>query len=445
MNESASCTCDFAVVGGGIAGVAIAELLQRSGASVVLLEKNEVLCSGASSEQQGWFHTGALYSALPDQFFCRTLAGNLDDLVDYYSDFPNMNLRIGTHISTKGPRGWFSNHTVFYAYAGLRSVGWKWKVPWALALSRAKRRISWYESLDSSRSLSQQVGKRTPPLQSILHRSPLPIPPDDVSFVLKSRDRSMDARLIAEDLLRSFLGSGGRLALGIQVQSIKAGVVLGTRRDTGESIRVTAGHTVVATGKDTAAFDRNVRVFVSPLFVAVPALTEMNFAHMSPEIEDTINHLYHDTESLQYSVIGNAMSYDAGDWNDRRRDEASRRMMERVRKVWKDIDARRTSIYFGSKTEMELPTAPRNYLYRILDQNGYTLALPGKFSLCFSLAVNVCRHFGVEPVQQIRMASGEMAPLVAAPQHLQIARQLSGLPRVGISPVPPHSPLLSRN
>lgn len=444
MSDATSSTYDFAVIGGGIAGLAIAELLQRSGASVVLIEKNEVLCGGASSEQQGWFHTGALYSALPDRFFCRTLAGNLDDLVDYYSEFPNMNLHIGTHLSTKGPRGWFSNHTLFYAFAGLRSVGWNAKVPWALALSRARRRFSWYESLDSSRSLSQQIGTRVQPLQSILHRSPLPIRQDETAFVLKSRDRSMDAKLIGEDLLRSFVGSGGRLALGINVQTIVAGTVRGIRRSTGDSVALAVRHTVVATGKDMPAFGRNVRVRISPLLVAVPALAEVNFVRMSPDVDDTVNHLHHASGDLRYSVIGNAMSYTAGEWNDAGRDEASRRLLERVRKVWKDIDLHRTKVYFGSKTEMELSGGPRNYLYRILDQEGYTLALPGKFSLCFSLAVNVCRHFGVEPARRIRMASGEMDSLVAAPQHLQLARQLSGLSPAGVSPVPPHSPLHSR-
>src|SRR4030095_17232371 len=87
---------DFAVVGGGIAGLAIAELLQRSGASVVLIEKNKTLCSEASGEQQGGFHTGALYTALPDQFFFRAMVGNLHDLIDYYRVYPNKNFPVVT-------------------------------------------------------------------------------------------------------------------------------------------------------------------------------------------------------------------------------------------------------------------------------------------------------------------------------------------------------------
>src|SRR5689334_3994809 len=157
MSGSSGTSFDFAVVGGGIAGLAIAELLQRSGVSVGLFEKNHALCGEASAEQQGWFHTGALYAALPENFFCRTMVGNLDDLIDYYSGFPNMNLRIDKHISSTSQQGWFSNRTNFYAYTSLRGVQWHWKLPWAIALYRAKRRMSWFETLDASRSLSHQL------------------------------------------------------------------------------------------------------------------------------------------------------------------------------------------------------------------------------------------------------------------------------------------------
>lgn len=125
---------DFLVLGGGIAGLAIAELLQRSGACVVLIEKNDTLCSEASAEQQGWFHTGAFYAGVRSSSSCRTLVNNLDDLIDCYSAFPNMNLRVDKHIHTADREGWFSNRTYSYLYANRKSISWQLKLPWSLTL-----------------------------------------------------------------------------------------------------------------------------------------------------------------------------------------------------------------------------------------------------------------------------------------------------------------------
>ena len=51
---------DYVIVGGGIAGLASAELLSRSGHSVLLLEKGPKLCQEASASHHGWFHFGSL-------------------------------------------------------------------------------------------------------------------------------------------------------------------------------------------------------------------------------------------------------------------------------------------------------------------------------------------------------------------------------------------------
>ena len=68
----------------------------------------------------------------------------------------------------------------------------------------------------------------------------------------------------------------------------------------------------------------------------------------------------------------------------------------------------------------------RNYLYHIIDRDTHTLALPGKFSLCFSLAVNVCRHFGFEPVDRTRVGkSEEVRGLIEDPLHYRMAKQLA--------------------
>jgi hypothetical protein len=416
---------DFAIVGGGIAGLAIAEMLQRSGASVVLLEKNQTLCGQASAEQQGWFHTGALYTALPDNFFCRTMVGNLDDLIDYYSGFPNMNLKVDKHISTTSQQGWFSNRTNFYAYTSVRGVSWKWKLPWAVALYRAKRRMSWFETLDASRSLSHQMGFGSKPLNYVVHSAALDANLEHVAFVLKSRDRAMNTRLIAEDLLRSFLGSGGTLDSGTQVVSVKKGAISAQRNSTGELVEYAVRHTILATGKDSPAFDESVRVYISPLLVVFPALSDMNFVKMSPHMHDTINHVYHRHGGVDYSVIGNAIYYGVREWDSGLFEKIRAHMLELAQKVFGSFSETRAELFFGYKTELTSSSSMRNYLYRIVDRGAYTLALPGKFSLCFSLAANVCRHFGIEPVERIRMAANDVGHLTEDPHHLKLALQLA--------------------
>lgn len=58
---------DVAVIGGGIAGVAIAEYVARhTNLSVQLLEQNSHLGGDSSGKLEGWFHTGALYSGQDD-------------------------------------------------------------------------------------------------------------------------------------------------------------------------------------------------------------------------------------------------------------------------------------------------------------------------------------------------------------------------------------------
>jgi hypothetical protein len=417
---------DFAIVGGGIAGLAIAELLQRSGVSVALFEKNERLCGEASAEQQGWFHTGALYAALPENFFCRTMVGNLDDLIDYYSGFANMNLRIDKHISSISQHGWFSNRTNFYAYTALRGVQWHWKVPWAVALYRAKRRMSWFETLDASRSLSHQLGfGGSKPLRSVQHNSPLGVGLDDVAFVLKSRDRAMDTTLIAEDLLRSFLATGGTLLNQTNVVSIQRGRIEAMRGPGGQTASYSARHIVLATGKESASFETRARVLVSPLLVVAPALTDLNFVRMSPHMCDTINHVYHRQGELEYSVMGNAIYYDAKQWSQDLKQEVFRDMTRLARRVLGNFEDNRDQLFFGSKTEIGGTRSMRNYLYKIIDRDDYTRALPGKFSLCFSLAANVCRHFGIEPVERLRPSSKNVSHLIAEPLHLRLARTIS--------------------
>ena len=84
---------DWIVVGGGIAGISVAEILTREGHSVALLEKNKKLASVATKEFHEWVHTGSLYTLVKDQMkTLKYILGSLDDLFEFYSCFENMNI-----------------------------------------------------------------------------------------------------------------------------------------------------------------------------------------------------------------------------------------------------------------------------------------------------------------------------------------------------------------
>ena len=286
--------------------------------------------------------------------------------------------------------------------------------------------MSWFESLDASRSLSRQMRRVSKPLKFVLHAPSLGVHLDEVAFVLKSRDRAMNTRLIIEDLLRSFLGNGGLIRAQTKVRAIEPGCVIADAISGDNPAIIRARHIILTTGKDSTSFSPNIRVVQSPLLVVCPALVDVNFIKMSPHMRDTINHIYHRFNGLDYSLIGNAVYHNPEDCTGDRRELIRQHMVKEARKVFGDFDDKRAEIYFGSKTEVTSSSFLRNYLYHIVDRGTYTLALPGKFSLCFSLAANVCRHFGIEPVERIGASSQQdVSHLIEEPLHHRLAKQIS--------------------
>ena len=60
-------TFDWIVVGGGIAGISLCEILTREGHSVALIEQKNKLASLTTREFHEWVHTGSLYTLVRDE------------------------------------------------------------------------------------------------------------------------------------------------------------------------------------------------------------------------------------------------------------------------------------------------------------------------------------------------------------------------------------------
>ncbi len=91
MKESAEVRrCDVAIVGGGIAGISIAERISREArrqgkkARILLVEANDSLGGGASGGAEGLFHTGSLYSTLDNTSVLLNFINSFEDLYNWY-------------------------------------------------------------------------------------------------------------------------------------------------------------------------------------------------------------------------------------------------------------------------------------------------------------------------------------------------------------------------
>ena len=128
---------DWIVVGGGIAGISIAEILTREGHSVALVEKNKKLSSVATKEFHEWVHTGSLYTLVKDQMkTLKYILGSLDDLLEFYSSFKNMNLapsEKGLYIN-QNKNGWFNENYIDFKY---RLKNRKFLLNWIFSVSRS--------------------------------------------------------------------------------------------------------------------------------------------------------------------------------------------------------------------------------------------------------------------------------------------------------------------
>jgi hypothetical protein len=96
------------------------------------------------------------------------------------------------------------------------------------------------------------------------------------------------------------------------------------------------------------------------------------------------------------------------------------------------------ALYFGTKTEALNGRQRRNYQYQIVEGRDAVAVLPGKMSLAFSLAVNVCRHFGIDPATRLPdVRHQDASARIAPPEHLVQAEALVA----GVTPAPKRRPV----
>jgi len=404
---------EIVVIGGGIAGLATAEIFSRSGFKVLLIEKNSKLCSETSGLHHEWFHFGSLYSIFLNNQFLRTMVRGIGDLLEYYQDFEGMNLSInesGKLLTANDENGWFRNDKLQYVITTTSHPEFALsnRIYLSELFKKAAMRISWnmlikrfiarhnyfygydwrkncvnfhppnFSFFDCSDEYVSDFSSDEINLNPIFHKS------------MESYDCPMNAYSIISDLTKSFLSNQGQILTDVMLKkhqklSDKILVKLSNNQ------LVETKKLILSSGTHLKNYtDRlKLRIVASPLLIAHPAVCSVNFVRLTPFVSHTINHIKHNVNGVNYSLIGGG--YFSSGSDEKSCQDAESSLLESAKSIFPSLinKAQLIKAYSGYKTEVSGSLKKRNYLYHIEEiEKDLFVILPAKFSLAFSLAVN---------------------------------------------------------
>ena len=215
-------TFDWIIVGGGVAGISLSEILTREGHSVALIEKNNKLASETTREFHEWVHTGSLYTLVKDKMeTLKYVLGSLDDLLEFYSSFPKMNLKPSENgleiVETE--KGWFNPNYMNFKY---RLKNRKFIIPWIYAISRSIALIDRIRQHDWLR-------RRAGILESLTSKYHLSIFKNLIKLVLtnkkffkiKTTDFTTNSRYLLKDMIATAVNNGLEIFTNNELIEIK--------------------------------------------------------------------------------------------------------------------------------------------------------------------------------------------------------------------------------
>ena len=400
---------DVVIIGGGIAGICIAEILSRDKLKILIIKKNKNLISEASTSQHGWFHFGSLYAILEDNQTLKNMLNNLINIRKYYSHFNSMNLSFSKkkNFHLKAKKGWFNDEKINYYVAArndrdlkdknylkyLKKV-FNWEKKIKLFIARHKvfqshldmknftNTISKASYIDYSRKFIVKPNLKTANINPETH------------FKILGLDRTLNTEKITNNLVNSYLGNKGEIKFETSFKSYKLkknyiNVITNNGNFKSKYLINAMGRNILNVTKN-----KSIKNFVSPIGSFYPCLINENFVRLSPKKENTFNHLIHYHKNKKYSVVSSALSFPLKK-NKLIPKEIIKKSFNRILKNnFSDLSkTQHKKIYNGIKTEF-IDKQSRNYNYKIIEEDKnrkvYSV-IPGKFTLSFSLAIDLYR------------------------------------------------------
>ncbi len=373
-------TFDWIVVGGGIAGISLSEILTREGHSVALIEKKNKLASVTTKEFHEWFHTGSLYTLLRDDMkTLKYILGSLDDLLEFYSSFSKMNLQPsenGLKINDVD-KGWFSSNFINFKY---KLKNRKLILPWLYIIARSVALIDGIKKHDWLR-------RRAGILESVTSEYYLPIIKNffkilmnrEKFFKIKTTDFTTNSRFLLRDMLATAMKNGLEVFTNNELLEIKNSnnfIIANCSNENFQGKRM-----AVCLGGDMEKFsDLKINKSYAPIAVVknIKKDTE-SFVELDIFKKNCINIV---TKGKTFGLIGGISLS--------KKDEVEKYfdfMINEHRKINPEIQVLQK--YVGVKNEVSKKSENRNYLFHINPIKKYKnvwSVIPGKFTLAFSLA-----------------------------------------------------------
>ena len=373
-------TFDWIIVGGGIAGISLSEILTREGHSVALIEKKNKLASVTTREFHEWFHTGSLYTLLKDDMkTLKYILGSLDDLLEFYSSFPKMNLQPsenGLKI-TDVEKGWFSPNYINFKY---KLKNRKLILPWLYIIARSVALINGIKKHDWLR-------RRAGILESVTSEYYSPIIKNffniliskEKFFKIETSDFTTNSRHLLRDMVATAIKNGLEIFTNNELLEIKNSnnnIIANCSNGDFEGKNM-----AVCLGGEIEKFsDLKINKSYAPIAVVknIKADTE-SFVELDIFKKNCINIV---TKGKTFGLIGGislSKKHDVQKYFDF--------MIKEHKKINPEIQV--LDRYIGVKNEISKKKENRNYLFHINPLKKYKNVwsiIPGKFTLAFSLA-----------------------------------------------------------
>lgn len=375
---------EWGIVGGGVVGIFIAEILTREGHSVVLIDKNEKFASETTREFHEWIHMGSLYTLIPDNLSTlKFLLGAIDDILEFYNGFNGMNLvptEKGMTMKTVD-NAWFNQNYIHFKFRiGQRKLTF----PWLMGIARAIfliDRIKEHDWLRRRGGVLDPFRLRYSELLRILKN--LIAHPEDF-FDYETPDFTTNSRNLLNDILMESVRNGLKVSTGNEfVNYIKQGADIHVN---GSKESFIVKNLVFANGENISKqVSSRVITSYAPMAVIENVTSETNsFVELDYYPKNCINIL---TKENGVALIG-GISFS----NPEKCDKYIEEVIEKHRKYNPELNV--IHKYIGKKSEVVLNKKDnRNYLYHILDiDKSIYGVIPGKFTLAFSIAPEFYRR-----------------------------------------------------